>query len=525
MPGKEALSEYMDYATVHGVGRLKNSPFKVLKLIWIFALTASFGMISWQVIELYIKYSEQPISTSREIKTPKVTKFPLITICNTNPLQYFSFPGDSYLELVIKEMSSKYEINPDMFNGTEDFYEYNYTAFDSSNTSSIDNDVLFYSAEKFKTKMALLDFETLIEYSQPMNEFILICNFAGSKCTENAWDIKRSFDYGLCYEFYPDYQMCTDPMIQSGCGNVASAGQQYGLEMLLNVDQEQSIPFVTSSTGVLVIPSHEYHDHVETNQGIFVPTGFEANVALRKTSTHRVPGKNVERLRCNASAEVSYEECLKDYQDIHILEVCGCLHHFYETGMLNASIPPEKLVDPNTGDIPCFTDAHQNCVRETLAQFVLKTPESFDNCLPSCEKDSIDKRLMLLNWPNEFFTPILRRIVKSKLPQYDLESLNRDKIRDNMLLLRVYLDTLSYEHVKEEYSYGIVNFVSDIGGQLGLWAGFSILSVLEVIELVLLVFALRKRQNETREREATSVTQVQPIENNTDASVKDKPYF
>ncbi|WAR17648.1 ASI4A-like protein, partial [Mya arenaria] len=218
-------------------------------------------------------------------------------------------------------------------------------------------------------------------------------------------------------------------------------------------------------------------------------------------------------------------ECLKDYQDIHILEVCGCLHHFYETGMLNASIPPEKLVDPNTGDIPCFTDAHQNCVRETLAQFVLKTPESFDNCLPSCEKDSIDKRLMLLNWPNEFFTPILRRIVKSKLPQYDLESLNRDKIRDNMLLLRVYLDTLSYEHVKEEYSYGIVNFVSDIGGQLGLWAGFSILSVLEVIELVLLVFALRKRQNETREREATSVTQVQPIENNTDASVKDKPYF
>ncbi|XP_052762258.1 amiloride-sensitive sodium channel subunit beta-like [Mya arenaria] len=316
----------------------------------------------------------------------------------------------------------------------------------------------------------------------------------------NAWNIKRSYEYGLCYEFYPDYQMCTDPNIQSGCGDVASAGQQYGLEILLNVDQEQSIPFVTSSTGVLVIPSHVFHDHVETNQGIFVPIGFEANVALRK-------------------------ECIKDYREIHILEVCGCLHHFYETGMLNASIPPEKLMDPYTGDIPCFTDVHLNCVRETLAQFVFKTPASFDNCLPSCEEDSIEKRLVLLNWPNEFFTPILRRIVKSKLPKYDLESFNRDKIRDNMLLMRVYLDTLSYEHVKEEYSYGIVNFVSDIGGQLGLWAGFSILSVLEVIELVLLVFAMRKRQNETREREATSVTKVQPIVNDTDAPVKDKLYI
>ena len=41
--------------------------------------------------------------------------------------------------------------------------------------------------------------------------------------------------------------------------------------------------------------------------------------------------------------------------------------------------------------------------------------------------------------------------------------------------------------------YGILsvfqdeNFVSDIGGQLGLWIGFSVLSLCELVELVILI--------------------------------------
>ena len=34
-----------------------------------------------------------------------------------------------------------------------------------------------------------------------------------------------------------------------------------------------------------------------------------------------------------------------------------------------------------------------------------------------------------------------------------------------------------------------MNLISDIGGQFGLWAGFSLLSVVEVVELILLILA------------------------------------
>ncbi|XP_052784760.1 acid-sensing ion channel 5-like [Mya arenaria] len=521
--GKTAVSEYMDYSTVHGMGRLKNTPFKVLKLIWILALAGSFGMIIWQVIELYIKFRAHPVSTSIEIKTPKRTKFPFITICNTNSLQYSRFPSSSPLESVITEASEKYKIDTAIFNETQNLYDYNYTEFDKTDiSSSFDNDILFDSAEMFKTRMALLDYETLFNYSQPMKEFMLICNFAGSKCTEYSFlHAIRSYDYGICYVFDPSYQLCQDPDSESGCGYVASAGQQYGLELLLNVDQAETVPFVTSSSGVLIIPSDRFNDYIDVNKGVFVPTGFEASVALRKKSTLRVPGMDVDRKRCDDTATISYEECIRDSQEQHILETCGCVQHFYKSGYLNASLSPENTVDPDTGNIPCYTEEHQKCVRHTLSQFILKKPDVFDDCLPSCEEHSIDKKLALLKWPNEHFTPILRRIMKSKLPKYDLNSLNRNKIRDNLLLVRVFLESLSYENVKEEYSYGIVNFVSDIGGQLGLWAGFSVLSVLEVIELILLLFAMRKREAQTAARDATSMTQVQPVKD-TDISLRDK---
>ncbi|WAR28512.1 UNC8-like protein [Mya arenaria] len=361
--GKTAVSEYMDYSTVHGMGRLKNTPFKNL-------------------------------------------------------------------------------------------YDYNYTEFDKTDiSSSFDNDILFDSAEMFKTRMALLDYETLFNYSQPMKEFMLICNFAGSKCTEYSFlHAIRSYDYGICYVFDPSYQLCQDPDSESGCGYVASAGQQYGLELLLNVDQAETVPFVTSSSGVLIIPSDRFNDYIDVNKGVFVPTGFEASVALRKKSTLRVPGMDVDRKRCDDTATISYEECIRDSQEQHILETCGCVQHFYKSGYLNASLSPENTVDPDTGNIPCYTEEHQ---------------------------------------------------------------------KDNLLLVRVFLESLSYENVKEEYSYGIVNFVSDIGGQLGLWAGFSVLSVLEVIELILLLFAMRKREAQTAARDATSMTQVQPVKD-TDISLRDK---
>ena len=37
------------------------------------------------------------------------------------------------------------------------------------------------------------------------------------------------------------------------------------------------------------------------------------------------------------------------------------------------------------------------------------------------------------------------------------------------------------------FSWQLVDFVSDMGGQLGLWIGFSVITVAEFLELMLLI--------------------------------------
>jgi len=44
-------------------------------------------------------------------------------------------------------------------------------------------DVLFKSAARFQSEMALLDDSTLKNISQPVQQFVLLCTFAGEKCT------------------------------------------------------------------------------------------------------------------------------------------------------------------------------------------------------------------------------------------------------------------------------------------------------------------------------------------------------
>ena len=39
------------------------------------------------------------------------------------------------------------------------------------------------------------------------------------------------------------------------------------------------------------------------------------------------------------------------------------------------------------------------------------------------------------------------------------------------MLIEVYYERMNYQLLSESEAYGIVNLVSDMGGQLGLWSG------------------------------------------------------
>ncbi|XP_052221907.1 acid-sensing ion channel 5-like [Dreissena polymorpha] len=464
----------MDYATIHGLGRTKNSPFAALKILWVLAVCGSLGIITWQVVILHRKYDSRPVSTTMEMKIVKQMKFPKIVICNTNMLDYHRFPSSHPLESLLNEAANKYKIDTSIYNSNYSLFTYNYTNFDNVTVpTDFDADIMINTAEKFKMQLSNLSEVELKNFSQPYNRFVLSCSFAGKSCSPSAIESNstfRTYDYGQCFVFDPKEQDGISPS-----GEVSSSGQRYGLELLLNIDQLQSVPFVTSESGVLICPLYDVGKYLDANAGVFVPTGFQADIAVSK-------------------------DCLLECRQENIARRCGCYQQFF-------------LFHNETDKGACLSEEDYKCILKALDEFTNSTPSGC-KCNNPCREEFYTPDVTLITWPNEKFLPILRRIITAKLPDENLDRFDRNTIRDNFLLVRIYLKTLSYEVIKVSYAYEIVNLLSDIGGQLGLWAGFSVLSILEIVELVFLLVTKRDNKTVPEEGDGNMNKENEPTEQN-----------
>ncbi|KAK6031479.1 Amiloride-sensitive sodium channel [Ostertagia ostertagi] len=72
-------------------------------------------------------------------------------------------------------------------------------------------------------------------------------------------------------------------------------------------------------------------------------------------------------------------------------------------------------------------------------------------------------------------------------------------------MLEIYYEQMSYEVLRESESYSIVNLVSDIGGQMGLWLGASVLTAVEIViflfNIVVIAITGRLRSNDSLTKE------------------------
>uniref|UniRef100_A0A915MIA0 Uncharacterized protein n=1 Tax=Meloidogyne javanica TaxID=6303 RepID=A0A915MIA0_MELJA len=66
--------------------------------------------------------------------------------------------------------------------------------------------------------------------------------------------------------------------------------------------------------------------------------------------------------------------------------------------------------------------------------------------------------------------------------------------RKNTAYIEIYYEQLNYEKLKETPGYTAINLFSDLGGNIGLWIGFSLITVLEIVELVFECFAYGCKQ-------------------------------
>ena len=65
------------------------------------------------------------------------------------------------------------------------------------------------------------------------------------------------------------------------------------------------------------------------------------------------------------------------------------------------------------------------------------------------------------------------------------ETINVSSVRESVVSLNVYYNSLSYTLATESPKLNIISLLSNIGGSLGLFMGVSFLSLVEILALLL----------------------------------------
>ncbi|KAL3989652.1 degenerin family protein [Acanthocheilonema viteae] len=302
-----------------------------------------------------------------------------------------------------------------------------------------------------------------ITLSQSKREFIEMCSFDGKECDIDA-DFKLHVDpeFGNCYTFNWNV---------NNNRSSSKAGPMYGIRLLLFVNISDYM--ATSEAAGVRLAIHSPTDFPFPDTfGYSAPVGFASSFGLKKHVIQRLsaPYGDCQREKKMNSSVYIYgdydynpEGCHRSCFQNTLLDICGCGD-------------PRFPVPKGRTHCSAFNATARGCLEQTIAEigdFHHITDSLTDcQCKQSCEHEVYSVTFSASKWPSD----------SSDLGNCDPNMSDEECkkfYRENSAMVEVYYEQLNYELLKESEAYGLVNLLADVGGHLGLWMGFSVITIIE----------------------------------------------
>ncbi|KAL7069600.1 hypothetical protein ACQ4LE_010876, partial [Meloidogyne hapla] len=329
--------------------------------------------------------------------------------------------------------------------------------------------------EKLVLAMASLHQEQRKSLSYGRSEFIKMCSFNGQQCNIlNDFKLHADPAFGNCYTFNANR---TNPLVSS------RAGPSYGLRLLVHINTSDYLPTTQASGVHIVIHSQDEHPFPDAF-GYSAPTNQLSSFGISLRKVNRLP---IPRGIClmpweplpegyiYSNFKYEPEGCYKSCYQHQIIRRCGC------------SDPRYPQPDDNTKVCNSSNALDSNCL---LVESIRFTRAQQCHCKHPCVHDVYTTAFSSARLISEAFRSVQcsgRRACKT---EFDA---------DSAAMLEIYYEQMSHEVLTESESYMFVNFISDIGGQAGLWLGASILTLFEVFVFVFRIFTIVCRRRFRRD--------------------------
>ena len=310
---------------------------------------------------------------------------------------------------------------------------------------------------------------------------VLHLAFRGKQLSLDKLKVESS-PQGNCFLFKQPYEQAT-----AGSGN--------GLTIILNVMQDyytnqygstgkpSSIPEVNPEAGVKVYLFNPEVSFPKFMSGVDVSPGKKASIAMNEVH-HQLMfepwGMCNEKTQTAEYANYTLEGCLQDCYIKNVIKSCNCKPHYAVKYKAYSSTKECTLND--ILKLECKTAIPR--IKRVL------TPTNC-SCLLPCKYKDYKKSTSYSTFPSKYlashfkeYFPKTIKTIKRGVPESELENFNlnyKDYLYENLVYLDVFFDDLKYELAEESKADKESSLISDIGGQLGLWLGCSILTLVEIV--------------------------------------------
>ncbi|KAM9238199.1 bile acid-sensitive ion channel [Dugong dugon] len=420
----------------HGVHNIVRNRSKIRKVIWLVVVLGSVSLLVWQIRSRLANYFTWPTTTSVEVQYVEKIEFPAVTFCNLNRFQtdpVAKFEVAFFLWNIVSKVLQLQKISANSIGSKKaiDFLRSNQN---------------FSTMEFVKKNGFYLNNSTLLE-----------CDFFGMRCGPK--DFAHVFtEYGNCFTF--NHGENTQAMKK-----VSVSGR--GLSLLFNVNQEeftddQALGFVDAGI-IFVIHSPKKLPQLD-GLGLSSPVGTHARVTIRqvKTVNQEYPwGECNPNIKLQNFESYSTSGCLKECKARHVKKQCGCL----------------PLLLPGNG-IECDLQKFYNCVSPVLDHIEVEglcTMGTHNSSCPvACEETEYPAAISYSTFPSQ------------KALKYLSKKLNQSQkyIRENLVSIEINYSDLNYKITQQQKAVSVSELLADIGGQLGLFCGASMITVIEIIEYI-----------------------------------------
>ena len=277
---------------------------------------------------------------------------------------------------------------------------------------------------------------------------------------------------------------------------------------------QESDTALASGKGARVVVHSPHTMPHPTAQGFDVPPGFSVEIGVKARENVRIRhphGNCSDDSYSNNTFKYTLIQCQNDCIQKRIMDVCGCID--------NRIAPPTDRRGLRycfqVPDIPgtCFSEMmlpkpeciyiidkwiqKVDCRKEVYENMTIRDPAAMDvcNCYPPCNDIVYDTLYSLSTLPeisgeHSAFFAVIDNFLKVEFSA-EKKKLLMDRLGDDydktmaghISRLNVHIADSNIIKTTEAPDYEAIRLVSDIGGQLGLWIGISVMTLFEVLQV------------------------------------------